>query len=63
MAVPYLADGCRVEVIGRDVTSDAVAIYHCRPDKAQLLRDISELYPTRSGDGGPVSRVLKTGEP
>jgi PAS domain S-box-containing protein len=63
LAVPRLADLCRVYLIDPDGTLRMLAVAHSDPRKAALSSEIQERFPVRPSDPNGASHVVLTGEP
>ncbi|MBI3805124.1 MAG: PAS domain S-box protein [Nitrospirae bacterium] len=62
LAVPYLADGCIVDVIKEDglIRRVAVAALHCNREAAGW--ELMQCYPPETGRAHPLQQVLRSGK-
>ncbi len=63
LAVPYLADGCVVDILEEDQTVRRLAVAATDPSKEELGRELIRRYPPGPNDSDPLQRVLQTGKP
>jgi PAS domain S-box-containing protein len=63
LAVPALADGCGVYLLGPDGAVLRHAVAHADPALAEAMRAFHVKYPVRLDARGGIGRVLRTGEP
>lgn len=62
LAVPYLADGCVVDVVEEDRTIRRVAVAAADPSKEALGWELMRRYPPRPGSPHPLLHVLQSGK-
>ncbi|MCG3115330.1 MAG: ATP-binding protein [Candidatus Manganitrophus sp. SA1] len=62
LAVPYLADGCVVDVLKEDRTIRRVAVAATDPSKEALGWELMHRYPPRPGSPHPLLHVLQSGK-
>lgn len=62
LAVPYLADGCVVDVVEEDRTIRRVAVAAADPSKEALGWELMRRYPPQSGSPHPLLHVLESGK-
>lgn len=62
LAVPYLADGCVVDLLEDDQTVRRLAVA-ADPAEEALGRELFRRYPSDLNDNHPLQRVLQTGKP
>ena len=63
MAVPELADWCRVSLPDARGIIRSVAVAHIDPSKVALARRLGEEYPERAVAPGGAAQVIRTGVP
>jgi serine phosphatase RsbU (regulator of sigma subunit) len=64
LAVPRLADGSVIDVVGDDRTLHQVAVVHVDTAKARLVEDLERRYPSDSRlPSSPIGRLLSEGAP
>ncbi len=63
LAVPYLADGCVVDILEKDQTVRRVAVAATDPAKEALGRELIRRYPLDPKGPHPLQHVLQTGAP
>lgn len=63
LAVPYLADGCVVDLLEEDQTVRRLAVAAADPAEEALGRELFRRYPSDLNDNHPLHRVLQTGKP
>lgn len=63
LSVPYLADGCVVDILEEDRTVRRVAVAATDPSKEKLGRELIQRYPPDPNGLHPLERVLQTGKP
>jgi hypothetical protein len=61
LAVPQIADLCVVDILEEDGSFTALAVAHADPAKAQLVRELRQLYPLEASAKFGPPRVLRTG--
>lgn len=62
LAVPYLADGCVVDVVEEDRTIRRVAVAAADPSKEALGWELMRRYPPQLGSPHPLLYVLQSGK-
>jgi PAS domain S-box-containing protein len=62
LAVPFLADGCCVDLLEADHAVRQLAIAHVDPAKEQILRELHDCYPLDRQQPDPILKVLQTGQ-
>lgn len=62
LIVPYLADGCVVDILEEDRTVRRVAVAATDPSKEELGRELIRRYPPDPNGLHPLERVLQTGK-
>lgn len=62
LAVPFFADWCAVDMLGKDGALRRVAVTHSDPEKVRLAAELFTKYPPRPDDSAGVMKVLRTGE-
>ncbi|MCG3113035.1 MAG: ATP-binding protein [Candidatus Manganitrophus sp. SB1] len=62
LAVPYLADGCVVDVVEEDRTIRRVAVAAADPSKEALGWELMRRYPPLPGSPHPLLHVLQSGK-
>ncbi|MCG3111091.1 MAG: PAS domain S-box protein [Candidatus Manganitrophus sp. SB1] len=63
LAVPYLADGCAVDILEEDQTVRRLAVAASDPSKEKIGKELINRYPPDPGGKHPLQRVLRTGKP
>ena len=61
LAVPRMADWCRIHVVGPDGVLEAGEPAHRDPAQLELLREMERRFPPRPALDGGVDRVVRTG--
>lgn len=61
LAVPQIADLCVVDILQADGTFRALAIAHVDPAKAQLVKELRQMYPLSPKAPYGPPRVMRTG--
>jgi hypothetical protein len=61
LAVPQIADLCVVDILAPDGSFTPLAIAHADPAKAQLVRELRQLYPLEPAAKYGPPRALRTG--
>ncbi|TAK02097.1 MAG: GAF domain-containing protein [Candidatus Manganitrophaceae bacterium] len=61
LVVPYLADGCVVDLLQKDQTLRRVALAAADPSKEALGWDLIRRYPPKPGGPHPIGQVLQSG--
>lgn len=62
LVVPEHADWCVIDVLNDDGRIERVAVAHADPEKAEMLREMTERHPPRPEDPHGTPNVLRTGE-
>lgn len=63
LAIPFLADGCVVDVVEEGRQIRRVAVAAADPSKETLGWELMRRYPPQQGGGHPLQRVLASGRP
>lgn len=63
LAVPYLADGCVVDILEENQTVRRLAVAATDPAKEEIGRELLRRYPPDPTGRHPLQRVLQTGKP
>lgn len=61
LAVPSLADWCALELVGKEDSNSFKVFEHSDSQKAALVEELLEKYPTDSEDSHGIPKVLRTG--
>ncbi len=61
-AVPILGDWCVITIAEPDGRLEPLAAAHSDPAKVELLRDLTERYPSRLDEPSAVTQAILTGE-
>lgn len=62
LAVPYLADGCVIDVVGADQSIRRVAVAAADSSKEALGWELMRRYPLQPGSPHPILHVLESGQ-
>lgn len=62
LAVQFLADWCKIDLVERDGTIIPVAAAHADPEKEPILRELRTMF-VQGGPESPTGHVIRTGEP
>lgn len=62
LAVPYLADGCVIDVLEEDQAIRRIAVAAADPSKEALGWELMRRYPPRPGSPHPLLHVLQSGK-
>jgi PAS domain S-box-containing protein len=62
LAVPQIADWCRVDVVGERGGIERVAVHHADPAKLVLAQRLDSVYRPKLDDPTGVPEVIRTGE-
>ncbi len=60
LIIPYLADYCRIVVIGEGNKIEEIAVHHVRPEKLELVKQLYDQYRDRTGATHGVDRLLES---
>ncbi len=63
LAVPRLADGCSLEILGEDGVPQLVGVAYVDPAKVRLARELRLRYPPLPEEQHGLYQVLRTGRP
>lgn len=63
LLVPEFSEWCAVSIPRPDGLIEQVAVAHHEPEKTRLARELSERYPSRVEDGGPLIEAIEAGRP
>ncbi|MGE5596162.1 MAG: ATP-binding protein [Hyphomicrobiales bacterium] len=63
ITVPYLGDGCAIDLLDEKGEFYIGAVAHCDPGKEHVAREMRQRFPPKVGGPHPAARVIETGEP
>ncbi len=63
LAVPYLADGCVIDIPGTPLSIERVACAHIDPEREEILSYAPHRYPIDPAGSHPIAVAMRTGVP
>ncbi|MDP8907527.1 MAG: PAS domain S-box protein, partial [Chloroflexota bacterium] len=63
LAVPFLADGCSVDILDEDGSIRRLAVACADPEREAVARELQARYPIQRDAPAGVANVLRTGRP
>ena len=63
LAVPFLADGCSVDILEEDGSIQRLAVACADPEREAVARELQARYPIERNAPAGVANVLRTGRP
>ncbi|HEX2692719.1 MAG TPA: ATP-binding protein [Gemmatimonadaceae bacterium] len=61
LAVPALADWCRIDMLDEEGTPKLIAVSHADPEKVKWARQLAERYPPNMNESTGLPAVLRSG--
>ncbi|MEO8607285.1 MAG: PAS domain S-box protein [Chloroflexota bacterium] len=62
LAVPMMADWCRIDLVNEQGELQLVEVAHVDPEKVKWVRSLEEKYPPNPHSARGIHQVIKTGE-